>query len=339
LLGGVEFWLYQWTTSIGFMLIYSGSLHFVLVFPRRATILRRFPWLVPLVYLAPPLVRILYGFSLYAAGISNLQLLAWNGYDVGVMQLVYTTLIIISAILGYRSISDPTKRLQVRWIVYAIAVVGVFGGALYAAPELILGSAIIDSNMLALSSLALTAAIVIAIYRYHIFDIDLVINRTLVYGLLSLALALVYLLVVALLERAFRPLTTLREGGAQFATVTSTLTIAALFTPLRRRIQTTIDRRFYRNKYNATQTLADFSQSMRDEVKLDRLSETLVQLVRETMQPAGVSLLLTVSTEEGKSLRFQNSVALRSIADSERAHLRQADGTLSPAKAFDRRHS
>jgi hypothetical protein len=142
---------------------------------------------------------------------------------------------------------------------------------------------------------AIPIAIGIAILRYRLYDIDLLINRTLVYGSLTLMLALVYFGGVTATQAVFTALTR-QEEQPQLAIVVSTLVIAALFTPLRRRIQAFIDRRFYRRKYDARKTLEAFSTKLRDETDLDALSGDLVGVVRQTMQPAHVSLWLRPNT-------------------------------------------
>jgi hypothetical protein len=125
--------------------------------------------------------------------------------------------------------------------------------------------------------------------RYRLWDIDLIIRRTLIYAVLTATLALVYLISVVLLEAILRRFT--RETS-QLAVVASTLAIAALFVPLRARVQEAIDRRFYRRKYDAARTLAGFSATVRDETDLDQVTETLLSVVRETVQPEVVSLWL-----------------------------------------------
>jgi hypothetical protein len=135
----------------------------------------------------------------------------------------------------------------------------------------------------------------IAILKYRLYDIDVVINRTLVYGALTALLVAVYFGGVTLTQVIFRTLTG-QEDQPQLAIVVSTLVIAALFNPLRRRVQSFIDRRFYRSKYDARKTLEAFSAKLRDETDLDALSDDLVGVVRETMQPAHVSLWLRPDT-------------------------------------------
>jgi hypothetical protein len=142
-------------------------------------------------------------------------------------------------------------------------------------------------------------AIGIAILRYRLYDIDVVINRTLVYGSLTALLALVYLGGVATTQAIFRTLTS-QEHQPQLAVVISTLAIAALFNPLRRSIQSFIDRRFYRRKYDARKVLELFSARLRDETDLDALSDDLVGVVRQTVQPAHVSLWLRPDTVSRK---------------------------------------
>jgi hypothetical protein len=142
-----------------------------------------------------------------------------------------------------------------------------------------------------LSFLLVPVAIGFAMLRYRLYDIDVVINRAIVYGALTATLALVYFGSVASIQTLFRTLTG-QEQQPQLAVVVSTLAIAALFNPLRRSIQAFIDRRFYRRKYDATKTLAAFSARLRDEMDLESLEADLVSVIRETVDPYHVSLWL-----------------------------------------------
>jgi hypothetical protein len=145
----------------------------------------------------------------------------------------------------------------------------------------------------ALSYLLVPLSISVAVLRSHLFDIDVLINRTLVYGSLTTVLIAVYFGGVVGLQRLFVATT---GGKSTLAVVASTLAIAALFNPLRRRTQSFIDRGFYRKKYDARKTLESFSAKLRDETDLDALNDDLVGVVRETMQPEHITLWLRTDT-------------------------------------------
>jgi hypothetical protein len=190
---------------------------------------------------------------------------------------------VASVVVRFRR-SRGVERQQMKWFVYAAAL-------LLLAPVEGLLPEIVSNVLFGVVLIALPTTIGIAILRYRLYDIDIIINRTLVYGSLTAMLVLVYVGGVVSLQYAFRALTGQQEQP-QLAIVVSTLAIAALFNPLRRRIQAFIDRRFYRRKYDAAKTLEAFSARLRDETDLDALNAELVSVVRETMQPAHVSLWL-----------------------------------------------
>jgi hypothetical protein len=181
--------------------------------------------------------------------------------------------------------SQGVERQQVKWMAAAAALV-VAVWLVNAFFDQVLGEDI--SAVLPLALLALPAATAIAVLRYRLYDLGLVVNRTLVYGALSATLAGSYLGIVLLLQLALDPLT--QDSGLAIAG--STLAVAALFRPARARIQELVDRRFYRSKYDAAHTIEQFGARLRDEVELDSLSAELRGVVKETMQPAHVSLWL-----------------------------------------------
>ena len=201
---------------------------------------------------------------------------------------------VVSLVLCYRRSRDE-EREQIKWIAFAASVVGLLF-LIGLVISLIYGSkppswtGLLDT-MTALSYTGVPIAVGFAVLKYRLYDIDVIINRTLVYGSLTAMLALVYFGGVTAAQAIFRTLTG-QEQQPQLAIVVSTLVIAALFNPLRRRIQSFIDRRFYRKKYDARKTLEGFSARLRDETNLGALSDELVAVVRETMQPVHVSLWL-----------------------------------------------
>src|SRR5215210_672937 len=206
--------------------------------------------------------------------------------------LVCCVLEVISIFVRLQS-AEGEERQQIKWFAYAAAVLlsTFFLGLPLTAVIATIGLGWVAPIPIVIGILAIPAAVGIAMLRYRLYDIDVVINRTLVYGSLTLMLALVYFGGVTATQAVFTGLTG-QEEQPQLAIVVSTLVIAALFNPLRRRIQSFIDRRFYRRKYDARKTLEDFSAQLRDETDLEALSDDLVVVVRETMQPSHVSLWL-----------------------------------------------
>ena len=219
----------------------------------------------------------------------QLWMLVWYGFlGGGVLAQLYR----------YRWGSSPMQRQQTKWVVLGVGVVFSVEFGLFLAfllvPSLGPTGSLPPWLLEALSNTVpalIPLSFGLAILRYRLWDIDVLINRVLVYGLLTALLTVVYFSSVTLLQFLLRGLI----GQAlqdQWAVVGSTLAIAALFQPVRRRIQRSIDRRFYRRKYDAARTIAAFSSTLRHEVDLDQLGEELVAVVQETMQPSHISLWL-----------------------------------------------
>jgi hypothetical protein len=253
----------------------------------------------------------------FAPGWTWLGMLAWIGVRASAFlplssPLAYANwstpveVVIISAIFltcigaqiyRYRRVSSALQRQQTKWIVFGLILIALVlfianfadnqSEAYTSATQI--WEELIGGLIALLIFLTLPLTLTIAVLRYRLWDIDLLIRRTLIYGILSVMLALVYFAGVALLQQALGALV---ANASELTIVGVTLVIAVLFNPLRQRLQMVIDRRFYRRKYDAEQVLASFSATARSEVELDRLAAHLVTTVDETLQPATVSIWL-----------------------------------------------
>ena len=305
-MAGLSLWL--WVPTVGLLAVYL-----VLLFPDGRLPSRRWR---PLVWLSGTIIVLVsIGSGLSPGPIAELgrarnpfglegQRWVEGATNVALVPFLACILAsVVSLILRYRR-SGGEERQQIKWIAFAASVVGLgFVGAMVSglvaivfAPQAWEGTA--DSaplwfdllfSVVLLSFGGVPLAVGTAVLRYRLYAIDLLINRALVYGPLTAALALAYLGSVVGLQYGFREFT---GQESQLAVVASTLAIAALFGPLRRRVQALVDRRFYRRKYDAAKTLEAFSVRLRDETRLDALSEDLIGVVTRTVQPAHASLWL-----------------------------------------------
>jgi hypothetical protein len=197
-------------------------------------------------------------------------------------------------IVRYRR-GDPETRQQVRWL--AVTLAGCFAFVLVSLALNLVSVRAAETAMLVPMvgmTVGVPSAVGVAILRYRLYELDLIVNRTLVYAVLTGVLASAYLAIVVVLQ-SFSPVGT----DSDLAVAGSTLAVAALFRPLRARIQTFIDRRFYRRRYDAGETLAEFSTRLRDQVDLGALTTELVQVVRSTMQPSHASLWIRPAWSRG----------------------------------------
>jgi hypothetical protein len=230
---------------------------------------------------------------------------------------VFWTLMFVSGAMAqiyrYWRVSNEQERRQTKWLVFGVSVLVVYILIVLLSPL----SQWIGPNVQTYSFLSLAALIVsnlsptiipisigIAILRHRLFDIDIIIRRTLQYSLLSGLLALTYFGLIIVLQSAFTAFTGQRDNP--LITVLSTLAIAVLVLPLRRRVQDFIDKRFYRKKYDAQKVVAEFSATCRDETDLDKLTARLVEVVKETMRPESVTLWLR-PTDDGRLLTAEVS--------------------------------
>ena len=301
--GQAAAWTYTWLSYLSLGLI----VYIFLLFPDGRVPSRRWRWFARLSALLTAVAMVLAAFSSgpIVVGLPHIH----NPLGIGGLPNVYKPLLLVFMIvLGAVAATSllmrwlharGIERQQIKWFAYATSV-GISGAILrYIISEPLeiawLGGI---GRVLVLAGLAgIPISLGIAILRYRLYDIDVLINRTLVYGALTALLAAGYFGAIMALQGigslVFQgPFRAVTGQETQLATVAATLAMAALFNPLRRRIQGFIDRSFYRRKYDAARTLEAFSAKLREETNLDALSGDLVGAVRETMQPAHVTLWL-----------------------------------------------
>jgi hypothetical protein len=245
---------------------------------------------------------------------SVFSLATWSPFAQISILLIWSSIAIYVQGYRYTNVSSPLQRQQAKWGFFGL-IAAVLGPFAYFVPFVIVPtlSAPAVSNLMyqrvgssffafsmalrlggltvfTLAALVFPISFAIAILRYRLWDIDILINRAIVYSILTSTLAVIYFAAVVLLQTIFRTLT--GQGQSEIVTVLSTLVIASLAVPLQRRVQRSIDRRFYRQKYDAACTLSEFSASLRDEVDLGQLSDRLIDVVDGAMQPVQVSLWL-----------------------------------------------
>ena len=297
-------WFASWLTIPGFCLM----TFLMLLFPTGRLLSNRWRW-VARVAVANALIFLIAEASLWPYRGKALLVSPEDQVPEGVVVpiVVFEVLwivLMLSAVIGFVSLvirfrrSTGVERQQMKWVASAAAVVAVLAVLnLFVFDALGIpfsGFRVVTEHLLNLSVAGFSISVAIAILRYRLYDIDLIINRTLVYGALTAILVGVYVTVVFTLQRLLDPVT----RDSDLAIAASTLAVAALFRPLRGRVQDFIDRRFYRSKFDAQRTLETFSARLRDEVDLSQLSTELVAVVRDTMQPAHVSLWLRTEPTE-----------------------------------------
>ncbi len=267
-------------------LIFPALLAFTLVFPRPKPIVERHPWLVYTPFL-------LGAFILAALlGDTGAWQLGWGG------SLAMVLVSMVSLLHSTVTMRDTVSRAQLFWAVGGLVLgLGLFTLNFPAAfgwvsPLWAYRLSLIGNLGIPVIGLGLAMAVL----RYRLFDIDVIIRRTTSYALLTALLGLVYFGSVVVFQRLLAPLT----GESTAAVVLSTLLIAALFLPLRRRVQDIIDRRFFRRKYDAQKTLEAFAATVRNETDLDALTAELVRVIQETMEPESVTVWLREPTPDGQ---------------------------------------
>jgi hypothetical protein len=291
--------LYRWQVTlylIGAVVLYGFILatlvHFSLMFPKPHPLLVRKPGRVLWIYLGVWLPLILYLALHWTAVASHAGRIALVVQCTTFMSAIYFPLLLLTTYSSYRTGNVREKR-QLRWLLWGLMISLIPYLVFTVAPSLLGSDFHIANPLLGLLWCTVPTSFAIAVLRERLFDIDLIIRRTLIYTVLTVTLGAVYFSSILLLQWIFRVFT--GQNQPPLATVLSTLMIAALFTPLRRRIQGDIDQRFYRSKYDAEKMLKVFALTVRNEVELEKLTESMLAVVKETMEPQSLSLWISKS--------------------------------------------
>jgi hypothetical protein len=290
ILNGYGFWLYSFIASFLWISNWAAGVQLALTFPQPlpAVVKQRrwiyFPYLTAFIfYLA---------FLVISWVFTNNKLEWINSWGQGeslAAILMFLPMVYIF-LYQYRLDRSEASRKKIRLVVFSALSLSSLTVLFYLLPPFFALPSL-DANFVGLLLLLIPASMTVAILRYQLFDIDLIIRRTLIYSSLTFSLVLVYFSSVVVIQQVFRSITG-QIADSQAAIVLSTLVIAALFNPARRRIQGFIDRRFFRRRYDIEHTLEGFATILREEVDIDSLYDHLLSVVEETVQPETVSLWL-----------------------------------------------
>ena len=298
ILNGYGFLLYSVIATFLWISNWAASVQLALTFPRPLPAVVKQPRWIYFPYLA--------AFSFYLAFIfisrtyttNKMEWInAWGQGESLAAILMFLPMVFIF-LYQYRSDRSEASRKKIRLVVFSALSLSSLTVLFYLLPPFFALPSL-DANFVGLILLLLPASMAIAILRYQLFDIDLIIRRTLIYSSLTFSLVFIYFASVIFFQRAFLSVSG-QAVDSQAAIVLSTLVIAALFNPFRRRIQEFIDRRFYRRRYDTAKILEDFAALLRDEVDVDQLTQDLLSVVDETVQPER-SNLWVARLETGKT--------------------------------------
>ncbi|MBI2873352.1 MAG: hypothetical protein HYY00_09230 [Chloroflexi bacterium] len=282
---GTRLWLYLATTKAGYMLLWIGLVHFWLVFPKPWTSVLKRRWVVPSLYAMPYLVITAYAAAMWPGSSGTLDWLGRAFWTIEPLELTYVTLGLVAAIWRYRSPLDAEDRRQMRWVWLAVLALSSVGIAFFFLPQLLLGGPLFSFNVLAILGLVFPLALGFAILRYRLFDIDVIINRTLVYGILTAVVVGLYVLVVGSLGVLFQA-----RGDLLISLVAAGL-VAVLFQPLRQRLQHAINRWMYGQRDDPYTVLTSLGRHLEDTLPADAILPTVVETVARALKIPYVAIV------------------------------------------------
>jgi two-component system, NarL family, sensor kinase len=277
LVNGLGFWLFIATTLGIYLLFWSSLLHFALIFPRSHAITVKWRFVVPLLYTLPYACALLLIVGGWHSASSTLDWIGHWSLAENIFSAIYSILALLLVFWTYRTARDTTERQKIAWIVYA-GFISVAGGLLLWQVPGLLGYSILSPNALGLLVLLYPFALAIAILRHHLFDIDLIIKRTLVYGILTVSVVGIYILIVSIVSLLFHPSSTFLPS------LLATGMVAVLFQPLRTRFQRVVNRLFYGERDDPYAVLARLSSRLETTLIPEAVLPAVVQTVAQALK-------------------------------------------------------
>jgi two-component system NarL family sensor kinase len=272
------FWLYWVTTRYVYLLVFISFLHFALIFPQPHRAVRHRHWLIPAVYAAPFL---LHALAVAGAGIAATGPLDWLdhiGLDQNLTVAAYLLLGLLALISNYRDTDDTVSRQQIRLIVIAFALVVAIAIGLWQMPQIALGEMLFTSNMMAVVGLLIPAALAAAILRHRLWDIDVIVNRAVVYSSLTVIIAAMYVLIVGVLGALFQ------TRGNLILALLATGGVAVLFQPLRERLQQVVNRLMYGERDDPYAVLSNLGHKLQSSAAPEALLNDIVETVATALK-------------------------------------------------------
>lgn len=287
------YWHYRAATLLPYLLTFSAMVHLSLVFPRQHPKLDRVPRLVPVIYLAP---YALFGIFMAIARLFTSDSWTWLGYwNAGewAVSILYMSVFIVVTILNYRTVPDEGTRVKIRWVVFGGSVSAAGIALLWLLPGVILGQPIVPAGTIALLALPVPVTLAVAILRYRLFDIDVVINRALVYGMLTAVVVGVYLVIIGYVGTLFHA--EARDHSRQdiLLSLIAAGLVAAIFQPLRDRLQRAVNRFMYGERDDPYTVLARLGQKLEATVSTRTILPTIVETIAQALKLPYVAIVFT----------------------------------------------
>lgn len=287
---GYGFWLGRALVAAMAVFFYPALVHFALLYPQPSGAIRRQRWIVPALYLAAVVLYFVLLAYFSAGAPTVLAALAASSRAVSFVSVVYLVAALAVVVLQYLQTQPGPDRQRAKW--------GLLGGTIAASSGLVIGAltplligttGVVDINFYGITLLAFPVSMTIAMWRYHLFDIDLILRKTFFYTVVTAILVVTYIGAIIFLEAFFRQFT---RQNSRPAVAVATAAIMLLFNPLRRRLQASIDRVFHRTSYDSTRLLAQFAAVSRDEADLPKLLDEIEEVIATSLQPATIGIWL-----------------------------------------------